>query len=60
MSLNQCLPNRLIAIQKLLDVQDFFTITSPTAIREKTGRRGRKSNAKSKSSEPREGEIEKE
>ena len=47
MNLLQTLPNRLIAIQKVLDVQDFFTLTSPTANKEKGGRRGRKSNAKS-------------
>ena len=61
MSLVQSLPNRLIAIQKLLDVQDFFTLTSPTANKEKGGRRGRRSNAKSQTnpSSDKETEMEK-
>lgn len=49
MSLNQCQPNRLIAVQKLLDVQDFFSLTSPGAPRENSksgGRRGRRVNSK--------------
>ena len=57
MSLNQCLPNRLIAIQKLLDVQDFFTLTSPVANKQKTGRRGRKADAKSKSNDSQSDEM---
>lgn len=48
MSLNQCMPNRLLAIQKLLDIQDFFSITSPGAPRESkpSGRRGRRGKSK--------------
>lgn len=53
MSLNQNFPNRLLAIQKMFDIQDFYNIDSPTANREKkpSGRRGRKSGSSSKSSD---------
>jgi len=45
MSLNQCFPNRSLALQKLLDIQEFYSIKSPTANRESKprGRKGRKS-----------------
>lgn len=49
MSLNQCMPNRLLAVQKLLDIQEFFDLTSGAAVREKPrsgGRRGRRGNSK--------------
>ena len=51
MSINQCTPNRLLAVQKLLDVQDFFEITSPSANRasnKSSGRRGRRGKSSSK------------
>lgn len=51
MSVNQCTPNRLLAVQKLLDVQDFYEISNPTANKEKSfggGRRGRRGRKGSK------------
>jgi hypothetical protein len=51
MSVNQCTPNRLLAVQKLLDVQDFYEISSPTANKEKSfggGRRGKRGRKGSK------------